>query len=81
MYSPSSTKCPDVWFNRHENGFVVEARGASNSGEELFELYDEAISAVQWVARCAKLAEEKLEESRALAIEHQQKPKGKYNSR
>ena len=58
-------KCPDVWFQRHEKAFIVEARGAAESGDEIIELYDEAIAAVQWVAGCARVAEEKLRQSKS----------------
>jgi len=64
-------KCPDVWFQRHEKAFIVEARGAAESGDELIELYDEAIAVVQCVARCAKLAEERLVQSKTLALKKQ----------
>jgi len=73
-------KCPDVWFQRYENAFVVEARGAGKSGDELIELYDEAIAVVQWVARCAKLAEERLVQSKTLALKKQELTKAKGQS-
>jgi hypothetical protein len=73
-------KCPDVWFQRHEKALIVEARGAAESGDEIIELYDEAIAAVQWVAGCARVAEEKLRQSKALAIKSQRKMKAKRQS-
>lgn len=73
-------KCPDVWFERYDNRFIVEAREAAKSGDELIELYDEAIAVVQWVARCAKLAEERLVQSKTLALKKQELTKAKGQS-
>ena len=65
-------KCPDVWFHRYEKAYIVGAKGAWESKQELIESYDEAIAVVQWVAGCAKLAEEELRKSKALALNRQQ---------
>jgi len=73
-------KCPDVWFQRYEKAHIVEAREAAKSGDELIELYDEAIAVVQWVAGCAKVAEEKLRQSKTLALKKQELTKAKGQS-
>lgn len=58
----------------------MEARGSGKSGDELIELYDEAIAVVQWVAGCAKVAEEKLRQSKTLALKKQELTKAKGQS-
>lgn len=68
-------KCQDVWFPTH--GPISNAKGATESGDELIALYDEAIARVQWVAGCAKVAEEELKKSKSRAIETQRKMKAK----